>query len=814
MAERGIKMERLNQLVEWLVAAPAAAAKWFIDLSTVRWSRRAKLVVTGAVLMNAFVGLAANWWVKTGGILEDPITDEHNPLVVENRRASAPFWGTDTVVFWLDRQGLTDEDAIAVYRDMHWQLYEKLPWAQEGLLSLISMPYLRVVDGGLVTNTYMAEGLTPTEVLTNLQNEDIERVLVSHDRSRWGIMIILPHGYSQSDLYWGWTEIVEERSVGWFERRFWKYHIEPSQKYQRWDPSGWPLPREAIERGLIKQTFFNCGVGVLIVSIIFALSAQSLRFAVLSCLFTFISIIWVHGGIALIDLFTTFRLRPYIIIADANTLVQGLSYFLLTSFVIRAKDEEERTVLLGAGAFNLIMGICSFGSLWWSFEVRAIREMAALSGVGLVQAYFLSQLALPVLVGSIPPKEEREANPYIDWLQKKVARVATHQHPNFSRWALGLMLAAGVASAPFLKLGSQPLDFIVGHTLHDSFTRLQDDSQGEGRRVATDGIPQRVAPAQGDLNQPEFWWAVDEYTSRLNADPGTIVVAGVGRTFFRLMSELYGHHLPETPNEVAEVLAYIRLGLSTLPGVLHSLLTEQEIQLILLQRRTATSQENLQTMEVIAMVAAQFSSLFVVERGGASALYGEVDRLIWVDRLENIGTQIGSNAIWFLLLGVTGLRWYQRRHIPLLEFSVWRLMAVMSVPFLFATAGMTVVMTVGGVRLDQANAAILACANNASSDFVIYFATFFLLMAMRTGQIETARHETARLKGEQVVEDVTINMICFATLLISRYLTIRQMGWMIPAMLGMCGFGALVIMPPFLPWTVKRVDGQEPERPS
>src|SRR3989344_5330760 len=137
-------MERLNQLVEWLVAAPAAAAKWFIDLSTVRWSRRAKLVVTGAVLMNAFVGLAANWWVKTGGILEDPITDEHNPLVVENRRASAPFWGTDTVVFWLDRQGLTDEDAIAVYRDMHWQLYEKLPWAQEGLLS----PHFDAIPSG------------------------------------------------------------------------------------------------------------------------------------------------------------------------------------------------------------------------------------------------------------------------------------------------------------------------------------------------------------------------------------------------------------------------------------------------------------------------------------------------------------------------------------------------------------------------------------------------------------------------------------------------------------------------------------------
>jgi predicted RND superfamily exporter protein len=113
------------------------------------------------------------------------------------------------------------------------------------------------------------------------------------------------------------------------------------------------------------------------------------------------------------------------------------------------------------------------------------------------------------------------------------------------------------------------------------------------------------------------------------------------------------------------------------------------------------------------------------------------------------------------------------------------------------------------IPLDQATACTTALAINASVDFGIYLVADYQT-ALRNGHdLDGALYYALADRGRIITVDIVLNAICFAPLMLSSFLPVARLGWLVIVMLIACGVGALLIMPALLPWCV-RGRGQTP----
>jgi predicted RND superfamily exporter protein len=128
----------------------------------------------------------------------------------------------------------------------------------------------------------------------------------------------------------------------------------------------------------------------------------------------------------------------------------------------------------------------------------------------------------------------------------------------------------------------------------------------------------------------------------------------------------------------------------------------------------------------------------------------------------------------------------------------------MSVPFLFATPLMALLVITMKIPLDVSTAAITALAINASVDFAIYFVDAFQEGLAQEGEMTAALMFALDTNGKIILEDMLLNTLCFAPLLTFHFLPIRQLGWMMGFMLMACALGTLLFMVALLPFEVNR----------
>ncbi|MBI4517963.1 MAG: hypothetical protein HY699_19335 [Deltaproteobacteria bacterium] len=761
-----------------------------------KWVGRSVTIAFGCAVA---IGVWLNAYVRPGGILEDAIVDPDDPYVQQDEEVKREFWGSDFIA--LIHEQPFGREAIEEYTRMRRLLEEKVPGASAGLLSLDTLPNLRFADGELFTTPYLdsaRDGFVDLDHVRETLTQDPvnRRILFSEDLNRLAQILILPKGFDQSDVYWSLAEILEDRPIPWWEKLI-RYSLTPTPRYESWWPVGWPLGREAISRMLPAEMSRLVSLGLLVIIAVYWLSTKDLRFSLFGTGLLIVGLIWVRGSIPLLDQLTLFRERPYIILANANTLVQGSSLVLLVSFILREQDREDRRVLIVLGAFTLLLGLGNMAALWWSFDVRAIREMAVLSGVGLVAVYVLAQLVLPQWIRTLPGEEEREGR-VVRALRHGIQGMARMQMPRTALVVLLATVAAGAIMFSRIPLGSDPLEFIRGHRVYQAFQNMQD------RGMWADGMWVMVRPVtrlDGAIYDPGFLRDASAFLARVEHLENTSVAGSILKTVNRLTREEFGHDVPETEEEARIIFQYIDDAPLKL-GVRKTLYTPRAIRIVALQHRTNTSLDTQRFRDDIERIGAEFPRLEVL-LGGQSPLYGRVDEKIWKGKLWNIATQTGWNYVGYLLVAWYLIASNRRRGNRRVAVSAHRLSLVMGMPSVFATAAALIVMAAWKIRLDQANAAYLAMANSAANDFTMYFGALYVARAQRGGDLEDARRATFRLKGEQVVTDAVLNSLCFAPLLLSAYGPIQQIGWQVPLMLWLCAFGVLFIMPPFLPWAVR-----------
>jgi predicted RND superfamily exporter protein len=123
---------------------------------------------------------------------------------------------------------------------------------------------------------------------------------------------------------------------------------------------------------------------------------------------------------------------------------------------------------------------------------------------------------------------------------------------------------------------------------------------------------------------------------------------------------------------------------------------------------------------------------------------------------------------------------------------------VMTVPLLFASAVLVVLMVAASWKLDQANAAIMALALNASIDLSVYWMDTYQRRRQQGVPWREAVKAVSKEEARPLFDDVVVNILIFSPLIFSHFGPIRVLGTMLAAMLLATLYGTMVFMPAVL----------------
>lgn len=300
-----------------------------------------------------------------------------------------------------------------------------------------------------------------------------------------------------------------------------------------------------------------------------------------------------------------------------------------------------------------------------------------------------------------------------------------------------------------------------------------------------------VEPAHGGgLYDPRFLQRAWDFQQAVAKVPQARETSSVLATVQQIARESYKKPFPETREEVASAFFLVesRLALAVqrqlyFPGGVRVAVSYGEDDSVEFGRFCDA---------ILTVARIQFPDL-KVSTFGKTPLFPQVDGYIRTGKVSNVFTsQIGIALI------CGGLIAWRNRRLTGVALSPWRGGIVMSLPLLFATAVMGLIMWGCEISIDMSTAPITALAINAATDFSLYLALTYQLSLTSLSARDALPVALGR-QGRVIVADCLLNILCFLPLVTSRFLPVRQIGWMMAVMLAACAFGTLIVMAALLP---------------
>lgn len=661
---------------------------------------------------------------------------------------------------------------------------------------------------------------------------DIWKERVRHDPTVYGLLVgrnfdwaavmrFLPPGYDEITEFRRTAEFLEGCKIPWWEW-LWKTDVFPQ------DPQimvgGWCLGRGLIDQGFIVDAITLVVLGTLLALPIFTVAFGSFAHALLGILCVILpSLLWVRGSIGLLEVLgVDVRERVYLVLAYTNCVVQGVSFVLhkFSAFqegFVSSREEAWRSAqvvdpLIGATAVIAILG---FSSLWW-FQVLTIRELGLLSALGVSYSYLLAVMVLPavhLLCGREASSQKKKRKSMLGklfsaLLERLVARctwLVTHFSFRFTAWVAGgittaLLLVATLLIYPgnLLLTSSRPLEFVEGTLVHKTGLFLN-----RPQNVGFDFLELLLEPTNdtgSGLYDPDFLKRVWAYQQDLKQLPEVREVSSVLHAIHRIAEESYKKPFPTTAEEVSGAFFLLESRLDTV--LTSQLYFPNRLRIAVSHASNDSDAWRILQEQALILAHERYPDLRL-STFGKGALHPRLDTYIIYGKPFNL-----FSSQWVIIVSCFLLIRRRNRSCgqmcSSLLLSPWRGGLVMSVPFLFATAAMILLMIALQIPLDLATAAITALAINASIDFAIYFVDAFQEGLAKVGETSAALAFALKTKGKIILEDMLLNSLCFAPLLTSHFLPIRRIGWIMGVMLTACAVGTLVFMAALLPCCVVR----------
>ncbi|MGH7965613.1 MAG: hypothetical protein ACRERD_28000 [Candidatus Binatia bacterium] len=791
--------------------------------------RNPRSVLLSFVCLNLLF-LWGNFLTQKGSILgDDAILDEDDPVRQMDRyvagKVQEGFEGREMIPFII-----TFSDGIQTIADLQkiWAFTEKVK-ATFGnrVASPSEIPDYRDTGEQLLDDPH----ITPALFTDSRFELAAWKARVRRDPTVYGLLVgrnfdwaaivrFLPPGYDEITEFRRTVEFLEGRKIPWWEW-LWKTDISPQDPHVM--VGSWCIGRGLIDQGFIVDSIMLVTLGTLLALPVFIAAFGSFANALLGVLCVILpSLLWVRGSIGLLELLgVEVRERVYLVLAYANCVVQGVSFVLhkfaafQQSFASLREDawRSAQVVdpLIGTTA---AIAILSFGTLWW-FQMLTIRELGLLSALGVGYVYFLAVIVLPalhLLCGREKVSQKKEKGTLREIFSAMLERLiagctwlVTYFSPRLTAQIAGgvtifflFVVTLLIYPGYFLTTSSRPLEFVEGTLVHKTGLFLN-----QPQNVGFDFLELLAEPADDTykgLYDPGFLNRVWAYQQDLKQLSGVREISSILNMLHRIAEESYKKSFPMTMEEVDGAFFLLESRLNT--ALTSQLYFPNGLRISVSHASNESDEWRVLQQQALILARERYSDLRL-STFGKGALHPRMDAyIIYGKPLNLFSSQWVITVCCFLLIRRKNHVWGP---IPSsLLLSPWRGGLVMSIPFLFATAIMALLMITLQIPLDLATAAITALAINASIDFAIYFVDAFQEGLAKAEETTAALVFALQTKGKIILQDMLLNALCFAPLLTSHFLPIRRLGWIMGVMLVACAVGTLIIMAALLPSCVVR----------
>jgi predicted RND superfamily exporter protein len=762
-----------------------------------------------------------NVQVEKAGILDqdailhadDPVLQMHRSVM---KKEQDGFAGRDFIFFVLNTgiQSVQDLRRVVQFTDATKDTFG------DAVLSLSAIPAYEDTGEVLRDEPYIA-----TREITDPQfdmeawrakvarDPDVYGPFVGRDFSWTAVIRYLPPDYDEITEFRRTVEFLEGRTIPWWEW-FFKRDIVPQ------DPTvgvaGWIVGRGLIDQGINVDMLTLIFLGVVLTLPVFWAALGSFRAAFL-CVGVMIvgGFIWTRGAMGLLGIHE----RVYSLLAYANVIVQGTSFALHKFAALRESDTPVKT--LGwqharsiDGLIAMTAGIAVFGfATLWSFGLTPVRELGVVSAIGVLWILLLSVFFLPALHllvdnqtdARLALQRSRLGQLFDQGLQRLVSgclRAALWLTRGRRPWGVIVSVCGLFGITAYLFVQGQivsrtrALEFIRG-TLVEREARFLNAPGNMG----FDFVDLLVEPVHsGNLHEPDFLQRAWQLQTALRQVAEVRETASILSTLQQISQESFKKEFPETAEEVDAAFFLVESRLS--PSIQEQLYFSGGLRLSV---SSATTDDSLRLArlcdEILVMARRDFPDL-QVSLFNRLSLFPRVDYYVRQGKVTNVF----SSQLGIALLCGLFICWRNRRFVTVRLSPVWSGL-VMSLPLLFGTAVIGLVMWALEVPLDMATAPIGALTINAATDFSLYL-TMTYQQALRTAPPEAALQAALRQEGGVIIADCLLNAVCFLPLVTSHFLPVRQLGWMMGVMLVACAVGALLFMAALLPHCVVRKDNR------
>lgn len=790
----------------------------------------------------AITGVMAfgNLKTKKGGVMEDAIQNEKDLYYLMDKEAQEKFDGTEVFVIILRfPDGIQSNfDVLNIKRYQEYLTRELEDVTVVGLNNLDSL--------AKYNNQPVPINFTDTEHVL-LQNDngyfDIEKwkseikdqkslakFFVDENFRHVNFVVYPNKNYDEIEVFRNTVETLEERNVAEWEW-FIKTDIEP--KNGNVLVAGWIQGRGLMDGALNADVVMGISVGILLSFIVFLWFTRSfLQSFIASAFVVGLSVFWVRGEIGLLNLLPfdidilNIKERVFILMAYTNCIVQGVS-FSLHMFESFNEVEEECSVISINKKWRLVkrevlesimitafIAFTGFITLV-DFDVRAIQELGILSALGVVNLVLLSTVLAPA-IHTIFYRQKKESKGFFakifkflfgifdNFLEGVIYFVRKINHVLIFNWIGKIFIVSILISLGFLVylgfkqdkliIGSEALEYLQGTIIDRSNDYLSEEGNLGFSNV--EFIVTSKNKNEKVYEDLEFIKEVWEFSNEIEKVEGVRSVSSVLNMVDQI-AKLTGNEFVKSDEELKYVFENLD---NNLDEKIINQIYDDESYRFTVTTAEGNSRKQGKMLDDILELNERFNEIDEVLFFGDTALYHRVDDYIIKGKTWNVvNSQFVVIVICVFWIFVS-LRKIKNNLFDRLMIS-FKTGIVMSLPLLFATECILLVMMYLKVPLDISTAMIGVTAIAASIDFSIYFVAEYkkALFNKEKDALKIAIDK----QGKIILMDMFLNQLFFFPLIFSSFLPIQRLGWMLVVMLFFAAVGSLIIMPAMLVWSFK-----------
>lgn len=779
-----------------------------------------------------------NLKTKKGGIMEDAIQNKNDSYYLMNKEAQEKFQGTEAFVIILRfPDGIQSEKDILKIKEYQEYLTKNL--------NNITVVSLNNLDSFSKYNNLPAPiNFTDTKnFLLQDRNDkfDIEKwkseiskqknlvKFFVDENFQYVNFIIYPYkNYDEINVFRNVVEVLEERKVKEWEW-FIKKDIQP--KDENVLVAGWIIGRGLMDGALNADVIKGILIGVILSFIVFYFFTKSFLQSFIASFFVIgFSVFWVRGEIGLLSLLPfdielfEIKERVFVLMAYTNCVVQGVSFALHMFESFNEVEEDCPSVNVSKKWFlvkrevmesiliTVFIAFTGFITLV-NFNVKAIQELGILSALGVINLFLLSTILVPAIhtifysskkvSKNIFEKEKKERKSFILSFLNKINQTLN----SISGKILIVVILIGLCWWVFvgfyqnrLIVGSEALEYLKG-TIVD---RSNDYLNQNGKLGFSNFEFLAVSKNKNIDISKNYAFALEmrDFSREVQKINGVKSVNSVLNTVEQ-MSGLFDEDFVKNEKELNYIFDNLENKLDK--KIVSQLYNEDSYRFTITTDEESSNDWGRITDEVLKL-SEKYDQLDKVLFFGDTALYYRVDDYVIKGKVWNVvSSQLVVVIICILWLFFT----LKNLKISFLErlFISIKVGFIMSLPLLFATECILLVMMYLKIPLDISTAVIGVTAIAASIDFSIYFVAEYkkTLLNKEKNVLKIALDK----QGKIILMDMLLNQLFFTPLIFSSFLPVQRLGWMLVIMLFFAAIGSLIIMPTMLVWAFKDLENLE-----